>query len=176
MFQVLSIYFKTHVQRQVAGAPPIPVTRTAFGLPPKKQDIHSLKLTYSLPQKMVVSNRNLQTSRGLCSGGELLVSGRVAEKRATLRKTNAACENGALGDYFPFGLEGLFVGDYISFGETTVSAVSYHITSVSYHRKGSATPHWMRLNATLSLSIQEHSYSKDLIGTLNPILGRGLGS
>ena len=40
--------------------------------------LHSLKLTAKAP-KMVVSNRHLQTSRGLFSG-DMLVSGRVIDQ------------------------------------------------------------------------------------------------
>ena len=101
---------------QVAGVPPIPVTRTAFGLP------------HIRPPK----NINLQTSRGRCSGGELLVSGRVAEKRATLRKTNAACEKWCFGRLlFLWAGRSICRGLYEFRGNYCSIIISYHIRIIS---------------------------------------------
>ena len=80
----------------------------------------------------MVSTRNLQTSRGLRSGGKLLVSGRVAEKRATLRKTNAACEKWCFGRLiFLWVRRSICRGLYEFRGSYCSIIISYHIRIIS---------------------------------------------
>ena len=126
VFQVLSIYFKTH-HSQKSLENMVHFTPSGW-CATNSCNSHGLWFaSYSPPQ-----NINLQTSRGRCSGGELLVSGRVAEKRATLRKTNAACEKWCFGRLlFLWAGRSICRGLYEFRGNYCSIIISYHIRIIS---------------------------------------------